>query len=1001
MLTKPILKVIIALAWLACVGLHAFGQDHLFEHFGKADGLRSKNQYYCFQDSKLRLWFASEHGVAWYDGEEFHNIGQEANMPDMDVFKIIEDRQGDLWFHTLNGVPVRYDGKTVTRTWSEPLMQALKGANYITCIVPLKSGGIVFGTNDGRAGMIMENGEGKLLFPGNYSYKGVQIIDPRPDGSIEFHFSYCNGIGIWKNNQFKMRCVKPFFDLWQFGPLRTATIGPNRYVYGVENRIGIIAHEDDSLRGLRQVFIPQKNILFVGTDNRQDLWIGTNEGALQFLASDTLLQHPNLFLKGHTISSVCRDHEGGLWFTSADGIFHCKDENILTSTIPRWVEKEEGSAIFASRNGSIYLGYTDGKIEEINRHTLQTQHVFPSQDSILSPQIHRFFDGPHGEIIVVGNSGFKVIRDGKLVSLSHYKIGDMDVRGEDAIACLYANWVHFKIDPAGKWLDQVKGEIIAAHSNVSSRCLHCAYDAQGQGWFATNDAVIRVRGAQIDTIQKQYLGNYGYKNSSLAATPTGQYLFGSANDGLLVFGKGWSTRLSTHNGLLDNHISKTFNDPRGNTWIITADGISTAIINDSGAHITTSKRLVDLFGTNNVNDLIVDNDTIWAAAEGGLIAFPSRLMDKHVAATQVAIMEISANGVAQPCDKPLVLKYDQNNIRIRFGATAFVDPKTIEYRYRITENDTNYQISPSEYLELPQLGPGQYHIEIQARQPTGDWSLTSAKIAIEITPPYWKTWWFFTIMGLLVLLTAAIIVRAILADGRRKSELRESLAVARHNALINQMNPHFVFNSLNSIQNFILNHETKSANSYLADFAACMRSILVSGRSSSITLSEEVKFLNLYLGLEALRLDHKFDFEVIVSKGLIASTTRIPTMMLQPLLENSIWHGIAPLADRHGKVSTLFSITDQYLTCTIEDNGIGRKIAAARAEKFGKEHQSIASSIMEERVALMNESLTEKIKLEIQDLVDLDGQGIGTRVTLLIPLNFATKKENDQSNHRR
>lgn len=966
----------------------SYCQNHLVEHFGKTEGLRNTSQFYCFQDSKLKLWFGSDHGVVWYDGGNFHGIEQDK---DVSVLKISEDRKGRIWFHTLSGIPMRLDGPSLKMDWDPEFMAAMKGAHFMKTSAPLADGGIVYGTQDGRAAMIDGDDKCRILFQSDWG--SVQMIENLPDGSLAFHFSKNNALGIWKNEHLQIKTFKSLLLGWTYGSLRTTVIGPGRYIYAVENRIAIVQRSADTLTTVHQILIPQKNIIFAEKDYLGDIWIGTTAGALQFKAGDSLLQSPRLFLEGTNISCVRRDHEGGLWFTGADGVYHCQDEQIRVSAPAERALQKEATAIYTSSNGRIYVGYGFGEVEEVSRATLKVTRTFPNTSSILEPRVLRFFDAKDGSLIIAGHGGIKALKGEKMILVTPYKVSDIAVSGNEATVCLFSNWTRFEIDPKGEWMQTLEQTIAQSQSSRSNRWLHCAYDNAGSSWVSTFGEMIKVNGNRVDTIRNAFLDENGYKCAGFAQTRSGQFMYGTTNIGLRVQGKHWQQWLNKSNGLLDNTIVKIYEDQQGFVWIITSQGLSKARITSDGARVVSSKRLIDLFGTNIVNDLTVCNDTLWAAAEGGYVFFPTQLMDKLPISPSVSILRVWANNIQQPLGDTLRLPYDQNYVRIQFRATTFVDPKTVEYRYRILAGGDRYQISTAEYIELLQLSPGKYLIEIQARHPMGNWSTKPAAIWIDIKPPFWQTWWFRSLAVLFTLIVIGLIIRAILLNARRKSALRESLSAARHDALINQMNPHFVFNSLNSIQSFILNHETETANNYLADFAALMRSILVNGRSATITLSEEIKFLNLYLKLEALRLDNNFEFTISTSKGIVPSQLRIPTMMLQPLLENAIWHGVAPLTDRKGSIETTFSLAEKHLICKVTDNGIGRKMAAERAQKFGKKHQSLATTIMQERIELMNGSIEHKIELSIEDLLDAQGQGIGTEVTLYFPITFATRKE--------
>jgi tetratricopeptide (TPR) repeat protein len=221
---------------------------------------------------------------------------------------------------------------------------------------------------------------------------------------------------------------------------------------------------------------------------------------------------------------------------------------------------------------------------------------------------------------------------------------------------------------------------------------------------------------------------------------------------------------------------------------------------------------------------------------------------------------------------------------------------------------------------------------------------------------------------------------------RAKSALQQRAKELEIQALRSQMNPHFIFNCLNAINRFILSHETEAASDYLTKFSRLMRMIMNHSRHSLITVAEEVEILELYLGMEVLRFKNAFDYQISIDNDIDTDDIRIPPLLLQPFVENAIWHGLMHKEER-GLLSISMGVEDDTLVCIIRDNGIGRKRAAQLKSKSAEKHKSMGLQITAERLALLTGTGEAGHFFRIEDLYDAEGNAIGTQVVLTIKIN--------------
>jgi sensor histidine kinase YesM len=218
---------------------------------------------------------------------------------------------------------------------------------------------------------------------------------------------------------------------------------------------------------------------------------------------------------------------------------------------------------------------------------------------------------------------------------------------------------------------------------------------------------------------------------------------------------------------------------------------------------------------------------------------------------------------------------------------------------------------------------------------------------------------------------------------RRKHDLEMRIVRSEQKALLAQMNPHFLFNALNSVLHFIIENEKKTAVGYLTKFSSLIRRILEGSNRNLVNLEEELSAIRLYLELEKLRFGEKFEYSLSVNPAINPAETQIPSMLIQPFLENALWHGLATKPEG-GRLDIQFELDQAAMVCVIEDNGIGREQSRLiNAKRRG--HTSTGLQNVQERINLLNQLHKRYISLEITDLADAENKPCGTRVTLVFP----------------
>jgi LytS/YehU family sensor histidine kinase len=237
----------------------------------------------------------------------------------------------------------------------------------------------------------------------------------------------------------------------------------------------------------------------------------------------------------------------------------------------------------------------------------------------------------------------------------------------------------------------------------------------------------------------------------------------------------------------------------------------------------------------------------------------------------------------------------------------------------------------------------------------------------------------------MVVVLVLLLSRARIIAKRRISEMNRKISEITQANLRQQMNPHFIFNTLNSIQYYMYQHDKLATNNYLTKFSSLMRKVLENSQHTSVPLRDELDALKLYLELEMIRFTDKFEYQIRVDEEIDTLLYKVPTMLIQPYVENSITHGLIP-AERKGIVKIDLKLDSSFILCTIEDNGIGREASMDKNQKGENRHNSLGTQIISSRLDLVNALYGTSLKTVYTDLRSETGEPAGTRVEIQIPI---------------
>jgi two-component sensor histidine kinase len=395
----------------------------------------------------------------------------------------------------------------------------------------------------------------------------------------------------------------------------------------------------------------------------------------------------------------------------------------------------------------------------------------------------------------------------------------------------------------------------------------------------------------------------------------------------------------------------------------------------------------------NSNGIWEDEDgTLWFGTVSGLVKHQPFNYKRNLVETKTLIQNIKVLNEDTIIRDGAVFPSDHNTISFYYRGICLTNPDKVLYQRKLEGLDKEWsEPSTEDYIKYSNLAPGQYSFMVRSCNNEGIWNRAEIKFSFRVKSPFYLTWWF--LLGSFITIFAGIYTIFMLRifnykkKQRLEFERRVEMSRIELKALRSQMNPHFIFNSLNAIQHYIFITKSDEAVKYLNKFARLVRLILNNSDKPTVTVEEDLEALKLYLELEQMRFEDKFEYEIIVDDSVDVDYDIMPPLLMQPYVENAILHGLNPKKEK-GKLTISLNSKNNFLICTITDNGIGReKAAEIRRTMPFKSHKSLGMKITEDRLKILNDINNSQLSVTITDLYDEQNNPVGTRVELYVPIN--------------
>ncbi|HSH65130.1 MAG TPA: histidine kinase [Bacteroidia bacterium] len=750
---------------------------------------------------------------------------------------------------------------------------------------------------------------------------------------------------------------------------------------GICNKTGDIAYIPSS----KELLVIQKNtlekkryffsnsIVKLFIDSNNDLWLTTYKSGGYLFKNSDLDSKPIRFLNSLTVSSMMEDSEGTIWASTLEkGIFVCRNKGVFR--IPNNNSKIALSQIEA--NKIVFTYYTKNRISFFTNDSIYKDSIsFSNREDLLfffSTQDYNYYalhTGLYGKSRKSNSpaSIFKYLGVKDVLMLNDDTIMVASTRD---ILQIYKNKTLYDLQPpfSINFITKLKdGKIL-----IGSR---------------DNNGIYELKNKQFFHFLPQ-LHELNIRINSVIEDQKGRLWIASNENGLYCYDEHHQLHAIKKNSeLIPNKINSLALDDKNNIWCATTNGL----IKIQNTNYLKNITVTNFVKEHGVPDIRIEkvfsfNESIWCLTKDNLFYFKSDVLKKNSKFPTTYIESISVNGKAVFFKDSLTTSYDQNNFQIVTTMSSYRNTEKRNFVYKLNGYDTEWHFSNNSDIQYTNLDYGNYELLVYGLNNDNYKSEKPATITFIIKKPFWYTWWFILIeVSVLFLLFSFFFNlwrRRIEKKEHEKAVINQRIAEFKMTALRSQMNPHFIFNAIGSIQHYILKNDIKNSSTYLAKFAQLIRNILNNSREEYISLSQEIATLRLYIELEQIRFKNPFTFILEIDNELDMETD-IPTMLIQPYIENSIWHGLMP-KEKDGVLQLSFKKKEDYILVIINDNGVGRK----RKDAENKTHTSRGMSITEQRIQVLESTNTKKFKTTIIDLKDENSIPIGTEVNLIIPINL-------------
>ncbi len=939
-------------------------------NYSTKDGLPSNTIYEIYRDSKGFLWFATDKGIAKYNGIQFETFTTNNGLPDNEVFFFQEDKYGRLWLASYNGELCYYQDGIFHNAANTPFLKTKFKAPFIQNIVPLADSSVfIHFTNQSTFLNITKSKCAPISIKGFPPYFNLIAVEALPDSGFKLSYNASTAY-VNKKHEIVKNTTNAGQPLTRLFAQNIFYLFNDSFIYAGTNRV---------IGQFRPHFFDKYSLHRIYSDGT-NMFLGTNNS---LIINDSIE-----ILKGNKVSSITQDSRGNYWAsTVGNGVFVIKKNFLDTKYLPNLYD---GAVIyaFAHKNQLFFstakhLYHLEGGqakiIMDYSGYEMLPKSVIP-EPVLLIDTGFRFFRFSAREAVVVEN----LLAKKKKVSTYHYTqclLKSLVVVGDDVYIKGMGDILKLNLgQPSGSENEAIPQ---ICHTNNRERVFGMDKAADGTVWYSTVSGVYKIQNNH-EQLQPQFK-KYPIKHFRFF----GPYMLGYTHSNQLLLCTRFNDSLVVDSIPSQNCIWDRFYPLGGNHILISTNNLYRLLtINPAGAGAKFSVSIVEApFIPLQADCVCADSNNCFFFKNESITSIDIKSIFSKPVPPSVMFKTLKAGAKEYRIGSEVELKYyESREIAISFSTLSF-SGKNVFYQYSISKGPEDNWRDIVGDINLAQVGYGTYQVKIRARSYSSD-NCTPVAFTLHIVRPYWATWWFITLLFCIVIATIALSVRyriAMLLHRKEKQHTSEVRFIKSEFKSLNAlMNPHFIFNTLNNVQYLINKNDKLAANEYLRVFADLIRQNMHNVSKELIPLQEELSLVRNYLLLEKLRFEDKLNYSIEIDNDIDLSEVFVPPLLVQPLVENSIKHGILHLKSSDGFVSIQVYDSSNILYIKVKDNGVGMSF---KHNTPSGEHESYGLDNIRKRIEQLSVILNKQLSFHISEEKSEEGLLLWTVVTISLPLN--------------
>lgn len=944
-------------------------QSRYLKNYTVNDGLAGNHVYMCHQDRKGHLWIATSSGLSRFDGQQFRNYDFEDGLPNNEVLFVTSDQRNRIWLNIFSSTPsfVVIDHGTVSNYRNSAVLNAMPIDAAFNTSAYSKARRTLYFSGPGNFVCCRDDGKPLVRSRTFVSQHALfQVSDTELFVGAEHY--------IYSVQDTTLRLLQALAGP---EPARSYHWYHNTLYVARSHAIDLYRRKGRGFERFRTVSFPT-DILRLYPD-RHGLWVCFDNQAGAWLYSDWLLVRPpeKIDIPG-IVNYITDDAEGNVWICTVDkGLFFLPVPGMVNHTAHDGLQSSMVTAVCPLSASTCWVGYATGGADLLSLHdgsfTVRQRIRPPGRYSGNNIMIDIACTADSTVYFFTRDRLFSV-KDRKLTTVSGHNAGKSFLLINDTLLGLAERLYQVRNLRSGTTVAYRTGRIYAQ-----------AADRQQNLWIGGMKGLFYIPAAnhyrsgisQVKALRK-------IKINALACHDPYVWV-GTQNNGLFLLCKdsvvAWYT-YPRHDVLCSNNIlALTLQDSC--LWIGTNKGLTCTRFDYNTLRFSQPAKAdyQDGLLSPEINKIKILDSTVFIASSGGLVVTRAlRPPDMNYTPPDVAVHDLGTGAILR--DTEIHVTYSSKGLELTFRTAGFRYGPELVYHYMLTPFDKGWNSTAGNQVRYTNIPPGGYRFLVRVGDSRGNTSHIIQPAHIRIHPLYWQTWWFRLLTGgmIIVLLAAGIylLMRRSRKRALQKMTVEKLIARSQLVALRAQIKPHFLYNSLNAINDFIYNHRNDEAASLLHGFAGFIRKGFHLADQDYTTIHDEVAFVTRYFELERQKCDCCFAYTI--AAGAAIEDTVIPSLITQPFIENAVLHGIRSRIQGGGKIGVTYTANDNDIVCTISDNGIGIRRSLESKKLYHTYSKGL--SITRERMTYFKAALGADIRLVVQDLSEEDPAAEGTRVTI-------------------